>query len=540
MSRLLRLATADFRDRVRRPAYVVILCAAVGLGHLATPGADAGWVVMQVGTYRGEYNSAYIGMVVALASAMWLSLGGFYVVRDAIARDHGTGVGRLLATTPLRTTAYLAAKFLSSVLVLASMLGVLVLTALFMQLARGEVTAVDPVALVSPFVLIALPLMAFTAGAALLFEAIPLLRAGFGNIVWFFGWMYLAVGGQSGDAPLGGIGVHDVVRSLTRDMTAQGVDLVKAGEFSLGLTMIDAPLTTFVWHGFDPDAGYLTSRLAIVVLAVTLALVPALWFPRFDPSRGRQLGKPTASLSADNTSTLLSADNTSAPPHTTTTSGTSASASFASAPRTPVELGSSTLRLLTGQTRVLLQGIPRWWWGGVVTVTGVSPLATGTAAHYLLILAWIWPVLIWSRLGAQSHGSGVDSLLGAYPSARRRIAAEWLAGFLLTAVSGLGPAVRMAVGADGKGLVHWSVAALAIPSLALLLGTVSHSPRLFQVTYLPLWFATVNGIAPLDYMGALRTADGTPAGMPPLFLLTVTAAMLTLTFLTHAARRAAS
>ncbi len=85
-------------------------------------------------------------------------------------------------------------------------------------------------------------------------------------------------------------------------------------------------------------------------------------------------------------------------------------------------------------------------------------------------------MLLWSRLGTQSHESGVDSLLGAYPSARRRITAEWLAGFLLTAVSGLGPAVRMTVGADGTGLVHWLVAALAIPSLALLLGTVSRGP----------------------------------------------------------------
>ncbi len=265
-------------------------------------------------------------------------------------------------------------------------------TALFMQLARGEVTAVDPVALVSPFVLIALPLIAPTAGAALLFEAIPLLRAGFGNVVRFFGRTYLAVGGQSGAAPLGGIGVHDVVRSLTHDMTAQGIDLVKAGEFSLGLPMIDTPLTAFVRHGFDPSAGYLTFRPVMVVLV--LALVSALWFPRFDPSRGRQLGKPTALLSADNTSTLLSADNTPAPLHAATTSGTPTSASFTSVPEAPVELGSSTLRLLSGQTRVLFQGIPRWWWGGVLAVTGVSQLATDTTAAASCLLppaSWVDP-----------------------------------------------------------------------------------------------------------------------------------------------------
>lgn len=168
MGALFRLAAADFWDRVRRPAYAAILCAAVVLGYLATPGKDAGWVVMQIGRYRGEYNSAYIGMVVALAGAVWLCLGGFYVVRNAISRDESTGVGRLLAATPISNATYLLAKFLSSVLVLASMLGVLVVTAVVMQLARGEVLAIDPVELLKPFVLIALPLMVFTAAAALL------------------------------------------------------------------------------------------------------------------------------------------------------------------------------------------------------------------------------------------------------------------------------------------------------------------------------------------------------------------------------------
>ncbi len=192
-------------------------------------------------------------MVVALAATVWLPLGGFYVVRNALARDEATGVGRLLATTPLRTWTYLVAKFLSSVLVLASMLGVLAVTALVMQWARGETMAVDPVRLLSPFVYIALPLMACTAAAALLFETIPLLRAGLGNVLWFFVWTVLVLAGQSPEAPLGGIGVHGVVQSLGAGLAEQGVDPGTAGEFSLGLTQIQEPLKTFDWQGFDPD-----------------------------------------------------------------------------------------------------------------------------------------------------------------------------------------------------------------------------------------------------------------------------------------------
>lgn len=530
---LVRLAVADFRDRVRRPAYAAILIAAVALGYLATPASSSNWVVVQVGSYRGTYNSAYIGMIVALASAVWLSLAGFYVVRNALSRDESTGVGRLLAATPLRTSAYLVAKFLSSVLVLASMLGVLAVTAVVMQLARGEDLAVDPVRLLSPFVLIALPLTALTAAAALLFETIPLLRAGLGNIVWFFVWSVVAIGGQSPQAPLGGIGVHSVVQSLSAGMAAQGIDPHRVGEFSLGLTFVDEPLRTFDWAGFDPSPEFLVSRLVLVLLALVLVVLPALWFPRFDPARSG--GQPSGAESTGGAQdAYLGAPATVVP--------AAGPAAFQGIPRAPVRPGSPALRLLAGEVRILLQGTPRWWWAGVLLLTVVAQMVTSAsgANRILLPLAWIWPVLLWSRLGTQRHEAGVEAVLGAYPAARRRIAAEWGAGFLLTAVSGIGPALRMLTGADFPGLLHWLCGALFIPSFALVLGTLSRTHRLFQAAYLPLWYGTVNGFAPLDFMGAVRGPDGQPAGLPPAVLLGAVVVTLGIVYGATATRRAAS
>ncbi len=96
---LAALAVADFRERTRRPAYLVTLAAAVVLGYLALPPATSLWVIMNAGGYRGIYNSAYAATATGLAGALWLMLGGFYVVRGAIARDQHTGVGQILAAT---------------------------------------------------------------------------------------------------------------------------------------------------------------------------------------------------------------------------------------------------------------------------------------------------------------------------------------------------------------------------------------------------------------------------------------------------------
>lgn len=108
-------------------------------------------------------------------------------------------------------------------------------------------------------------------------------------------------------------------------------------------------------------------------------------------------------------------------------------------------------------------------------------------------------------------------------------------GVVLTAVLGVAPLLRMAFAADLPGLAAWLGGVLFIPSLALLLGVVCRTHRVFQVVYLPLWYLVVNQVAVLDFMGAVREA-GVPAGPTPLFPL-LALLLLGATFLAAGTRR---
>jgi hypothetical protein len=524
------LTVADFRERARRPAYLVTLAAAVVLGYLALPPASSLYVVMNAGGYRGIYNSAYTGTATALAGGLWLMFAGFYVVRGTIARDQRTGVGQILAATPLRNTGYLAGKFCSNLLVLASMAGVLAVTALALQLARGESMAVDSGALLLPFALFTLPVLAVTAAAAVLFDALPVLRGGLGNIAWFFVWMICVIAGKG--APLGGMGA--VTASMHAAMTAQ--HLPPAGEFSVGFTKVGHPLRTFTWHGLEPSGGLVTSRMVLLMVAVVLAALPAIWFGRFDPARNRpRRGGATASdgetLGTPAPATGQAARLTPSPAYKPLSSGGTRSVLPA-------------CRLLAGEARILVQGTPRWWWlaaaainaAGLAVPAGIVKPA-GASTALLLAAAWIWPALIWSRLGTQRYENGLDTLLGAYPGAYRLVAAEWAAGLLLTAVAGLGPLLRMAASGDGARVAAWTAGALFIPALALMLGTASRTPRMFQALYVILWYAAVNQVKAANYMGTILV-NGHPAGPPPLLIAGLAMAMLTLTFAIRSAQYA--
>ncbi|MEY6565228.1 hypothetical protein AB8B12_09840 [Streptomyces sp. PGLac3x] len=492
------LAAGDFKDRVRRPVHLMVLLAAVGLGCLAVPPADGRWVILALGEYRGTYTSAYVGVATALAGGLWLTLGGFYVVRKGLTRDEETRVGQILAATPARTVLLLAAKFLSNFLVLASMLGVLAVTALALQLVRGEDRGVDPVALFQPFLVMALPLLALTAAAALLFETVPVLRGGLGNVAWFCVALVVGVKGQSADAPFGGFGAGPAADSLRAALTEE---FGKAGDhtFSLGLTQIPEPLTPFRWDGFTFGGDFLVSRLLLVTAAVALALLPALWFGRYDPMRGG----PAADASP-------AAPDAPAP--------APAYAAALTLPRTATERGGRTFgRLLAGEVRILVGGVSPWWWAvaAALTVAGLA-LPLDAVTGLVLPALWIWPVLIWSRLGSLPVEHGMEGLLGAYPAVRRRLLAAWGSGVVLTAVLGVAPLLRMAFAADLPGLAAWLGGVVSIPSLALLLGVVCRTHRVFQVVYLPLWYLVINQVAALDFMGAVREA-GVPAGPTPLF-----------------------
>ena len=186
------LLRADFLERVRRYSFLVTLVATVWLGYLVGTGKLGVWI----GDARGAFNSAWIATVMALVINSFLSLAGFYVVKNAVDRDRQTGVGQILATTRLSKPLYTLGKALSNLAVLGAMLAVLFVATIMIQLVAGEDRRIDLLQIALPFLLLALPMMALVAAVAVLFETVPGLRGGFGNVVWFFAWTFLIGSGE--------------------------------------------------------------------------------------------------------------------------------------------------------------------------------------------------------------------------------------------------------------------------------------------------------------------------------------------------------
>ena len=200
------LALADFLERVRTTKYLVVLGFMVWMGIIFMPPNGANYATLAIGEHRGLDNSPRVGALIAMLTTTFLSLIGLYVVKDTIERDRRTGVGAILAGTQMSKAAYLLGKFTSNFAVLTSMVVVIAASAAVMQLVRAEDLHLRPLALLTPVALIALPSMALVAALAVVFETVPALRGGFGNVAYFFLWsIALSTSGARSEAPHRGV-----------------------------------------------------------------------------------------------------------------------------------------------------------------------------------------------------------------------------------------------------------------------------------------------------------------------------------------------
>ncbi|RKT17090.1 hypothetical protein BX285_1454 [Streptomyces sp. 1114.5] len=535
VTRIGALALADFRERRRRPGYLVVLLGTLALGLLAAPVGDSRWQVFQVTDLHGRYTSGYVGTVTALGGAVWLSLAGFGIARGAIARDEQGGVGQLLAATPLGRTAYLAGKFVSNLLLFGSMLLALAGTALAVQLVKGDSGRVDVVRLLLPYVLITLPLLAAVAGCAVLFDTVPGLRGGAGAMVWFAVWLVL--GAQTGGG-LDLLGMRRITASI-RETLAAGGHPVDGVEFGVGLTADDRVLGTFDWPGLGPGeaGGPAATGLLSAAAAVGIATLGALWFRRFDGAEHRP------GVTGVRPGGRARGAGRTEPGATTPEAGAAVPAGLTGpagfdldrARLTPAHRGGTVLAALTGELRILLQG-QRWWWAGAaVFAASALSVAPDGPSHAVLPFAMLWPVLLWSRMGHRTGGGSVDELLGACPSPLRRGLAALLAGVIPALAVVAGSVVRLVGAGEPRAAAGALAGALLIPALAMLCGTVTRGPRLFQTVYPLLWYGMINHVGGLDFLGVTGGRAPAPAAVAGLAAALAVAA-LTVDAIRHATR----
>ena len=381
--------------------------------------------------------------------------------------------------------------------------GILLAAAFAMQLWRRESAGIDAWQLVAPFLLLTLPALAFLSALAVLFECVPGLRGGFGNILFFFLWVaFLGAGIQTHAGWLDLLGVGFIEGSVKQ--SAQQLPGYNGGfSFQIG-PHSEKTFETFVWNGFHWTGGVVLQRAFWFVAAMALILVAAAFFDRFDPSRGvfRRLAAGFRGRAA------RAGDEEEEPATAAGAEPGAATLAAAAAHLTPLAAEAARAwpgAIVAAELRLMLKGRSKWWLlVALGLLIGSFAAPAGEARGRMLAFAWLWPVLIWSAMGTREERNTTGPLIFSSPRAlERQLPAVWLAGVAVALGTGAGAGVRAAIAGDWVHLGGWVAGAAFIPALALALGVWSGTSKLFEGLYTALWYVGPAQPTPaLDFMGA--------------------------------------
>jgi len=501
------LARADFLERVRRYSFLIMLGAVVFLGYQA----GVGNINVQVGTYRGEFNSAWVGSMMSVIGSFFLGWFGFYLVKGSVARDRETGVGQIMATTPLTRPLYTFGKWLSNFAVLIAMVAILALAGIAIQLFVGESKQLEFFTLLAPFLFITLPALALVAAVAVLFETIGFLQGSFGNVVYFILFIFIFPLADSLSKTNPGFepfGFALLQNSMGAAAKAAFPDY--DGGFAMGSTDIPI-LGIFHWAGVDWTPDLILKRIAFFGIAIAVTLVASIFFDRFDPSRSkpRRMKNTASTLKPEPVAT---SQTLSQPIHLT--------------PLAASQNGFAFVRVLVSELKLLLKGQRWWWYAGVLGLFFASIANTPESVRsFVLPITWLWPILIWSGMGNREIQNNTQQMVfSSAAPLMRQLPAIWLAGFLVTVITGSGAALKLLGAGDTVGLLAWFSAALFIPSFALALGIWSNSHKLFEVIYVSMWYLSMNKLDAVDFFGA--NSSGNIGFFIPLSIALIIAAII--------------
>jgi hypothetical protein len=176
----------------------------------------------------------------------------------------------------------------------------------------------------------------------------------------------------------------------------------------------------------------------------------------------------------------------------------------------------------------------RWWWYLVAAGLFAASLVVRDvqARQALAAFAWLWPVLIWSQMGAREARYDTGKLVFSCAHALdRQLPAVWAAGVIVAISTGGGLGIRLLKAGDWPSLSAWLAGALFVSAFALALGVWSGSSRLFEALYTLWWYVgPMNHTPGLDFTGMARSPFSTP------FYLLATAALLTAAYLGRRAK----
>jgi len=474
--RIAAIIKTDFWIRFRRISTIIIFLGLSIGAYLWIPDVSSGKALLQVDERRAVYNSAALGLATASLCTILLGLVAYYMVSSSIRRDVVTRTGFIIASTPVRNFEYLTGKFLGNVVYLSALVTGFMLSAMVMQLVRGE-APLQPHVFLYHYLILVPPMIVSVSVLAVVFECIPFLSGKFGDFAYFFVWMFalvlIAEGSKSAGKPnwasyfdISGMGM----------IISQFKEITHSDSLSIGSSSYDQTKSPIVFEGLHLTRGWLLPRLGATFFWIPLLSIAYLFFHRFNPAKLKASSQKAKHH-------LFARINGWLKPLT------SWIFSFGSGNR---RMKVSFVRSVFSEMRVVFQLSPIYVFG--VIGFGIAALLMPVANLQRGLLPALFAVLaiVLADISTRESSAGTTGIIYAAPYLKPdyviwKFAAATLVTFSFTAI----PFVKLLLTSLGSA-ISLIVGSILIAAAATSLGVMSSNPKTFIVAFLMFWYLALN------------------------------------------------
>ncbi|MCR1975925.1 hypothetical protein NSA52_17585 [Clostridium sporogenes] len=482
------IGISDFLDRIRSKNILIITLLMMYIPYLLFPETHNSFYhslnyFYGKFFYRGVYNSVWIGWVSTLAFVTFITLIGFYFVRNSITRERELLIGEVTASIGVKSWIFIFGKCFGNFIFLLLQMVVVILITFIMQFVRSESYYFEPIKFLTPFLILAMPACFITAVIAIIFDIVPFLSNLFGNIVYFILWTFIGLISIMEKTfylrDIGGIDttVKIVLEQLKNNFKkSENINLFNFGNYE----MPDNKIRTFTMNIVNISENAVLGRIFWSFTGLMLLFLVAMIFKRtfvLSEKMSNNIKKDTKEAGydynkEDNFSKILKN-----------------------------ETYSNNLSILKSEVKIIFTLPNLWWYIAVILCSiGLFFVEDNILYKFLIPVIWILPILIWSEIGK------VSSCMVKYGN--KQLLNSIVVGFIFTIFVNIAVIIKFVMLNNFLGIFYILMAIFFVNSLSVFIENVNISSTLFEMIYIILWYMGIlNDLIALDFLGLTEKAS---------------------------------
>lgn len=457
------IAKADFKERTRRFSFLVLCVLSVLAAFLFVPNPDSEMTSIAVDAryFSQATNWTWIPMASALCTGVLLPVTGFFYLRNSLSLDRKTGIVDLVYTSPVGRVTYLLGKYLSNLLILLCMLLVVSLTAFCMTILQCPGMEISAAHCFSYFLCI-VPGIFLCAALSLMAEAVPLFQGRIG--VWMAGSVYFVVyvvclSSLFDDSQGIIIRLFDMTGFLwLKDSINQSVYNITGKAAQVAMFVYEEgmiknhrlPELFFAPLSFSP--GRLFEKISMMVLGIVLCMASSLFMRRYEKN-----GKIVSHLEK-------------------------------------VHKKTNGYGLFMTEFFLTFRSCSAVWLI-VMFLLWLSMFFADleTAQDILWILSIAWSCILFSEYGCREKKHNLNMLLPTlFHAYSYQLLIRFIVGASVSLLVSAPVILRTASAGEFSGAAAGIIFAFFIPALAIFLGQITGTERLFEIIFLMICYVMLN------------------------------------------------